>query len=315
MAVALIAGATAIGSGLGRGDRSITPGGPTPTETRGSKATPSRALPSQPVDVIKDGHRFRAHVAGDTLAFATFGEPGQSITGSFAAAGPVEFVADCLGQAPPNTTVEIRFAGEVKLVGECSEGLPPGDYNPISARAGKAGLGVVWGPVRSPDMAYRKADVSARLVDAATSKPIAAPKARIALGAYLPGMTTPVLDPHMDARSEIPMVLEANGVRYALSTAMTGRLTATGLPSVEVPANSAVLILWGSLMFNGDPPNGTSLFLDGMGRSPSPNAPMGFIPQIPEIRPAGKATRLTMRAVGDFPTGESGAFIAIYVPE
>jgi hypothetical protein len=306
---------------LGR-SASPTPAGPTvshpvtpsPVPTIGPDGMPSRPVPDLPGDVVRDGLRYRAKVAGDTLAAGEIGAAGQgsvSLTWTPTQTQVSLSVACWLPGAPAPTSADTGVWAKVTLDGGsvflsgCSSDRPvPGDLQTSKITLSEPGSG------RSELTAGKPATVTFQVIDGRTKKPVTDGSVRVAGAAYDLGPQTTIINPTTQAAvAAVPTWIEHEGYDYVLSGTVVADASSGLEASSRTPGGIPFLMMYGSAGSDGSSPAGTT-YLTGLGGESSRMEGGGWTAQPQSARGAGK---VTLRHEGKRATG-SVDFIAIYVP-
>lgn len=285
-----------------------------PSRSIGTDGMPYRALPDSPGDLVRDGLRYRASVAGDTRVAGVIGEKGQrSIRLTWTpATNRVRLSADCwLPGADPQTisAIELRMTrdGIERLRTNCNAQSPtPGDLPVSSVTPGEPGKG--WTDLR----VGTPTSVTVELVDRRTRKPVNPTGARVVGAVYALGAQRSIVDPATRKTVvALPEVLEHQGHLYRLSGKVATAPAASGKAlTVATPQNVPFLVTWGSggtgVATDGSP-LGTD-HLTGLATQTTHNSSGGWStdPQPPR----GPGT-VTVRHEGDRPP-QGVTLIAIY---
>jgi hypothetical protein len=208
-----------------------------PSVTVGADGMPERTIPDAPGDVVKDGLRFRAKAADDTLAAAFIGDPGQSqATLSWEPTTDlVSVTAQCHlpgvdKNAAGKTLLRVGLEGTKPLFeGPCQVGSAPvGDLPTGGVTPGEPGQG--WDALT----VGLTARLRVQLVDTA-GKPVAFDSARVAAAVYELGPQRAVLDKTGRTVQVLPEVVEHQGYRYRLDELGAGIVRGGALPVGSAP--------------------------------------------------------------------------------
>lgn len=314
------AGALAVLAGIGAGNAGWPDAPALPAQsgvsTRSTSADgmPARVLPDSPGDLVRDGLRYRASIAGDTRVAGVIGAEGQ---GSMRltwtpATTRVRLLADCwLPGADPQTisAIELRMTrdGIERLSTKCNaQASAAGDLPESSVTPGEPGEG--WTDLR----VGTPTSVTVELVDRGTGKPVSPKGARVVGAVYALGAQRSIVDPATRKTVvALPEVLEHHGHRYRLSGDVATAPAASGKDlTVRTPQNVPFLVTWGSAG-TGVATDGSSLGTDhltGLATPTTRNSSGGWstIPQ-----PARGPGMATVRHEGDRPT-QGVTLLAVY---
>ena len=277
----------------------------------GSDGMPYRAVPDARGDVVKNGLRYRARVADDTLAVGYIGDAGQAQftmmwdpTTTHASVGAECFVPGLSQEKAAAYLVKVGFEGTTGyFASTCSGGRPAlRDLPPGGATPGEPGQG--W-----PELAVGKAAaLRVQLLDARTQKPAAVDGVLLTGAVYEQGARQDVVDASGRTVATLPAVLEHQGYRYRFLAMQAGPGGRTPLPHLATPAGVPFLVTAGSTGSDTSPDAGTT-YVTGLAREAG--ATSGGWQTIPQ--PARAAGTVGLRTEGKAPTGT--AFVAVYVPE
>lgn len=222
---------------------------PTPTLSGAIDGMPARAVPASPDDVAKDGLRFRAQVAGAQLAAGVIGAEGQTSlalrwtpsTTRITIAG--ECWATALSGSPvPPIDLEVSLDGDPQpaFKGSCVPGSPPAVLTPTGLVPGEPGAG--WDLLT----VGRPAELSFRVVDAKSGKPVTDGSVRITAAVYDRGGERVLTEPKNGRPLvALPEQIEHNGHTYQLST-LTSRPSDETVPTVPTPVGEPFLVAFGT---------------------------------------------------------------------
>jgi len=330
--LAVAALAVGVVTSLGRPSPTVPAGPPSSAAPMlGADGMPFRSVPDAPGDVLKDGLRYRARVADDTLVAGFIGDRGQ---GQFSLAWEpttthVSIGAECY---LPGLTAEeaSAYMASVSLRGtpgyfgsSCTGGRPQLRDLPAGGTVpGEPGQG--WTELTVGGTA----SVRIQLVDAKTRKPASVEGAQLTGAVYELGQQQPVQDEAGRTLAALPTVVEHQGYRYHLAGVATGPLASGTLPELGVPTSvysgvavpqGPFLVSWGSV--GSDVPDGTGagtgsaetsgLRLDGL-RDGGEGRSYGTWGTTPV--PAGSTRSMRLVAEGTRPD-HGTAFIVVYTPE
>ena len=271
-------------------------------------AAPSREVPHNTDDYVRNGIRYRAKIGGDTLATAAIGDPGQStLRAWFTATGaPVRLRDFCTANkgdlADPKYGLRIQFDGIERSSGPCYGGS-------TDAGAG-GGVTIADGP-----RAGQIVEVVATLIENETGRPATLPGVRLGLGLYFQGPQRAIMDTSDGKSVSLPELTEVGGYTYKLDQVKSAAAT-SGVVSVKTPDSRPYLIMTGSTPLGG----GTALIqaivstnseegtMSADGASSDGSLGVGVYPQ-----PAGSSTTAALRLTSGKPT-KGLLVIAIYVP-
>jgi len=329
----LAVAAFAVGAVTSLGRPPTVPAGPPSSAAPmiGSDGMPFRSVPDAPGDVVKDGLRYRARVADDTLVAGFIGDRGQ---GQFSLAWDpatthVSVGAECYLQGltaeeASAYMVTVSLPGTLGFFGSsCSGGRPQlRDLPAGGAVPGEPGQG--WTQLT----VGRTASVRIQLVDAKTRKPASVDGAQLTGAVYAEGARTLIRDLSGKPVAALPDVIEREGYRYRLGGVATGPLGSGTLPELGVPTSAYAgvavpkgpfVVSWGSV--GADVPGGTGagtgsaeasgLRLDGL-RNGGESRPYGSWGTTPV--PAGSTRSMRLVAAGARPV-HGTAFIVVYTLE
>jgi hypothetical protein len=282
----------------------------------GADGMPFRSVPDAPGDIVKDGLRYRAAVAGDTLAAGFIGDRGQGQfsllwepTTTHVSVGAQCWLPGLTGDEAATYMVTVSLAGSRGFFGgSCSAGRPAERDLPARGTVpGEPGQG--WTELT----VGRAASVSIQLVDAKTNQPASVDGAQLTGAVYELGSQTTVKDLSGTPVAALPHIVEHQGYRYRLERLSTSPLRSGRLSPTGAPAGPAV-VLWGSAgdtVLATTPGSPSSLRLDGL-RNTGESRPVGSWGPTPV--PAGSARTLSLVAEGPRPNSGT-AFIAVYTLE
>lgn len=291
---------------------------PGPTMT-GTDGMPTRAVPTAPGDIVKDGLRIRARVGGDSLAVGSIGDRGQDQMTLWwePTTTHVSLGGECfLPGADKATTERIRLrltlVGSTRSLGGGSCGSEaPRDLLPATWTPGLPGEGWEELTVGKP------AQLRVQLVDD-TGKPVHFGSARIAAAVYNTGPQSVIVETRTGkVVAALPEMLERDGYGYRLA-GVTSRPAGERLPAVETPAGTPFFVTFGSAGVD-EAPSSKAYVADGPvirleGLSTSPAAFSGNDGWTTAPQPARAAG--TVQLVREGPKPSSGVdFVAIYTLE
>lgn len=277
----------------------------------GPDGMPYRDVPDARGDVVKNGLRYRAQVADDTLAVGFIGDAGQGQftmvwdpTTTHASIGAECFLPGLTQEQAVGYLVKVGFDGATGFFAStCSGGrpsqrdLPPGGTSP-----GEPGQG--W-----PELAVGKpARLRVQLIDARTQKPAAVDGVQLTGAVYEQGARQDVVDASGRTVASLPAVLEHEGYRYRFLAMQAGPAGTTPLPHLATPAGVPFLVTAGSTGPDTSADAGTT-YVTGLDAQPGSTS--GGWQTVPQ--PARAAGTVGLRTEGKAPTGT--ALLALYVPE
>lgn len=277
----------------------------------GSDGMPFRSVPDAPGDVLKNGLRYRVHVADDTLTAGFIGDRGQ---GQFSlvwtpTTTQVSLGAECylpgLTDAKARTyMVSVGLEGTQGVFGtQCSahrpteRDLPGGGGIP-----GEPGQG--WTELT----VGKTARLRVQLVDAKTMKPAAVDGVQLTGAVYELGDRQSVVDASGRTVASLPDVVEQQGYRYRFLAMKAAPADATTLPRMDTPVGAPFLVTAGTAGSDPSKDPGT-MYITGLGsQTGSSGGGWQTIPQ-----PARGAGSVGLRSEG--PAQAGTAFIALYTLE
>lgn len=318
--VALLGLGAGVTTQLGGGTRTPAPAFsghamPTPTLSGADDGMPSRTVPPPPGDVVKDGLRFRAQVAGAQLAAGVIGAEGQTslALGWTPSTTRVTIAGECWatalsGSPVPAIDLEVSLDGDPQpaFKGSCVPGSPPAVLTPTGLAPGEPG-----GPGWDLLAVGRPAELSFRVVDATSGKPVTDGSVRITAAVYDRGAERVLTEPKNGRPLlALPELIEHNGYTYQLAT-LTSRSPEEKLPAVPTPAGEPFFVAFGS---TGDGSVTDALVPTGVRLTGITNdtglLSGGWSTAAQPARGTG-----TVALVREGPTPRSGVdFIAIYTP-
>jgi hypothetical protein len=253
---------------------------------------PRRIAPAGPGDYEKDGVRFRAAVAGDTLTAAQVGDRGQGqVSFTFTApTGPLVLRDFCTANRlgfDPGYQLRISFNGVVRLDGDCSSGTT----DAADASAYK---------VENVATAGRQVVATATLVDR-NGRPVSVPEARIGLAVYQLGAQRTVADGI--ALSERK---DYDGYTYQLADVRTADAVAGKDLELATPQGTPFLVAYGSSDLGS-----TDAIVELSGLSLQANGAPGGISTVGEA--ARGAGAVSVKVSAGKPT-KGKLILALYVP-
>jgi hypothetical protein len=272
----------------------------TPT-TGEDTAEPS--FPGGPADYLKDGVRYRAKVAGDTLAGATVGELGQ-------------------------TTLKLRFATAstaqlgLRMYCALTGGRPGAQYfMKLRTSAGTRGSAVcdgqatdagAHGDIELPDHGTpgRSIEVDVTLIDV-EGRPVDLPKVRLGVGAYLLQPRHLISDV-LGNKISLPATREFAGSTYRLTHLEQVDAAHTHQVSVPLPAGQPFLVAYGSSTLAAD--TDLSATLTGLGREVTLEPSGGGFPTVLVSQRERSATTATFALTEGRPK-HGKLYLAVYAPE
>ncbi|HET9633410.1 MAG TPA: hypothetical protein VFP73_13490 [Terrabacter sp.] len=282
----------------------------------GSDGMPYRTVPDAPGDVVKDGLRYRAKVADDTLAAGFIGDPGQAQfslawepTTVHVSVGAECYLPDLTQDEASAYLVTLGLEGRAGFFGsQCKGGRPTERDLPAGgAVPGEPGQG--WTELT----VGRSARLRVQLVDAKTSKPASVEGAQLTGAVYEQGRQQPVVDSTGRTVASLPDVVEHQGYRYELIGIEAAPLASWHDLTTGVPAGMA-LVTWGSA---GDNLTGSSATADSGTRLtglPSGTEGHGYGSWGTSPVPDGSDHTVTVTTVGPRPDHGTG-FLALYTLE
>lgn len=254
--VALLALGAGVTTQLNGGARTPTPATsghampqPTPTIT-GTDGMPTRAVPLAPGDLVKDGLRFRAGVAGARLAAGAIGTPGQpslelewtpTTTRVTIAAQCWAVEAGADGVPAVDLQVSLDGSSQMDLQGACVPGSPLPVLNATGLTPGKTGAGWDLLQVGHP------ARLTFRTINGKTGKPVTDKSVRITAAVYYRGPEQLIMDPTTgEALVALPEQIEHEGHRYGLARLVSGP-SDEKLAAAQTPAGEPFLVTFGAV--------------------------------------------------------------------
>lgn len=301
--------------GVGAGPAPAPAGGPSSAAPMiGSDGMPFRPVPDAPGDVVKDGLRYRAHVADDTLATGFIGDRGQ---GQFSlvwtpTTTQVSFGAECylpgLTDAKARTyMVSVGLEGTRGVFGtQCSANRPTERDLPGGGIPGEPGQG--WTELT----VGQTARLRVQLVDAKTMKPAAVNGVQLTGAVYELGPQSLVSDASGQAVAAVPETVERQGYRYVLKSIASAPLKSWQDATQGLPVGPD-LVTWGSAGKDlvGGPSLGSGLRATGL---PGGTEERGYGVWGTTPVPADSTPRFTVSAQGPRPVHGTG-FVAVYTLE
>jgi hypothetical protein len=296
----------------------VAPAGAAPSTAPmiGSDGMPFRSVPDGAGDVVKDGLRYRARVADDTLAAGAIGDPGQ---GQFSlrwtpTTTHVSFAAECYlpglsDEKARGYMVSLGLDGTKGAFGsQCSAHRPTERDLPVGGGTpGEPGQG--WSELT----VGQDASLRVQLVDAKTMKPASVDGAVLTGAVYDLGEQQLVKDGSGAPVAALPTVLEHQGYRYTLKGVNVAPLRSWRDLTVGLPSGPA-MVSWGSAgkdLTGGGSGDEPGMRLTGL-RDGVQGAGWGAI--LTQPVPADSAPRLTLSATGTRPDHGAG-FLAVYTLE
>ena len=277
----------------------------------GPDGMPYRDVPDARGDVVKNGLRYRAQVADDTLAVGFIGDGGQGQftmiwdpTTTHASIGAECFLPGLTQEKAVGYMVKVGFEGTTGFFGStCSGGRPSERDLPAGgATPGEPGKG--WTELT----VGRAARLRVQLVDARTNRPAAVEGVQLTGAVYEQGPRQDVVDASGRTVATLPAVLEHEGYRYRFLALQAGPAGASPLPHLATPAGVPFLVTAGSTGSDTSANAGTT-YVTGLAQEAG--ATSGGWQTIPQ--PARAAGTVGLRVEGKAPAGT--AFVAVYVPE
>lgn len=265
---------------------------PAQTPTFGIDGLPSQPPPSAPDDVVKDGFVIRHQIGEDKLRASVIGNAGATQLNLLAqTADKVVVRYLCSAKAGLYMRFEV-LAGSHRLA--LSDGCIPKPERSFD----DSSVAFTW-PARAPGH-----NLTIRLVDTKTGKPVVDPSARLVLGVYDAGPYRSV------GTLQVPEVVEHDGYRYRLDKLEHSPATENaGVLETTTPADVPFLIVYGttgkddvSLQPNGmGGEGGSGGFISGPSMSLQPIG----------ARPAGRASVDTPGS----PHSDGELVIGVYLPD
>jgi hypothetical protein len=299
---------------LGRPAPILPAGSPSSAAPRvGADGMPFRSVPDAPGDIVKDGLRYRAAVAGDTLAAGFIGDRGQGQfsllwepTTTHVSVGAQCWLPGLTGDEAATYMVTVSLAGSRGFFGgSCSAGRPAERDLPARGTVpGEPGQG--WTELT----VGRAASVRIQLVDAKTNQPVSVEGAQLTGAVYELGQTTPVRDETGRVVVDLPTAREHAGYTYRLAATASGPVS-PGENEVQIgaPARGPFLVTSGTAV-TGSPRRDPAFYrVDGLVGEPS-QTQEGGSETTPQPSGDGRPLRLEV-AEGSAPLHGTG-FIAIY---
>jgi len=309
--LAVAALAVGVVTSLGRPAPTVPAGSPSSAAPMiGADGMPFRSVPDAPGDVVKDGLRYRAKVADDTLAAGFIGDRGQGQftllwqpTTTHVSVGAECYLPGLTQDEAATYMVTVSLGGAEDYFGSsCSAGRPAERDLPAGgAVSGEPGQGWTELAVGQPT------SLRVRLVDARTNKPAAVEGAQLTGAVYELGARTLVKDLSGKPVTTLPDVVEHGGYRYRLE----GRVSVADATTrdelvVPTPGGRPFLITYG-YAGTGTPSAGAE-HLDGLSDDTSSDVSGGMTSATQRPRLEGI---VTLRHEGQLPS--SGVrLVAVY---
>jgi hypothetical protein len=306
--LAVVALTVGVVTSLGRPAPSVPAGSPSSAAPMiGADGLPFRVVPDAPGDVVKDGLRYRSHVADDTLAAGFIGDRGQGQftllwepTTTHVSVGAECYLPGLTAAEAETYMVTVSLGGTKGFFGSsCAAGRPAERDLPAGGTvSGEPGQG--W-----TDLTVgRAASLRIQLVDARTNKPASVDGALLTGAIYEQGAQTTVNDLSGAPVAAIADVVEHQGYRYRLD----GRVSIADATSrdeivVPTPGGRPFLVTYG---FAGTGTEGAER-LDGL--ADQSTAISGGLTTV--AQPARAVSTVTLRHEG--PVSPSGVrLVAVY---
>ncbi len=321
-AVALVVGVF-VGNSLGTPKAALVPAGSHSASASslktGTDGMPTRTIPDAAGDIVKDGLRFRAAIAGERLAGGRIGGLGDSaITFTWTpTTSHVQFTAECWLPGSREEVVkegvlaQVTVGGQQVLESPCQPGTPPaGDLNVGGWIPGERGQGMTQLSVGAPTT------VTMGLVDKRTHEPVTIADGRLAAAVYALGPQRPITDSSGATVGVLPESIDLHGVDYRLDTLATSPAAKGALAGVATPVGTPFVVTWGSAGTESPAPgSGThsdsttgTTYLTGLSEE---TARLGYGGWSDQTQPARAAGMVALRHEGPRPT-RGVDFIAIY---
>ncbi|GAA3555717.1 hypothetical protein [Kribbella ginsengisoli] len=270
---------------------------------------PVRVPPVGPGDYVKDGFRFPAKTATDTLvsaAVSDFGE--ETLTRRFKApSAGIRLRTFCAAEMVSGQfTLKIIINGKPLTSYRCTA------KQPVVFQQAGSDFSVVW-----PQNGYL--EVTLQVVQTATGKPFAGAPLHIGFGAYALGSIQALTG--QGGTALIDQVIEYGGYRYLRTDARTVAAAGGDELTIDTPADKPYVIAYG-IAARGPTPGQAPIQakLLGLANDPSvqlgggtANVGPGFLTQTYGA-PAGPAGKVTLKIVDGRPT-KGMLYLAIYLPE
>ncbi|MFI5711496.1 hypothetical protein [Kribbella sp. NPDC051620] len=272
------------------------------TPTVGEGAT-EPSFPGGPADYVKDGVRYRAKVAGDTLAAATVGELGQTTlklsfaTASTAQLGLRMYCAVPAGRPGVQYLMKLRTSAGTRGSAVCD---------------GQATDAGAHGDIELPDHGTpgKTIEVEVTLIDV-DGRPVDLPKARLGVGAYLLQPRHLISDV-LGNKISLPATREFAGSTYALTHLEQVDAAHTHQVSVPLPAGQPFLLAYGSSTLGAD--MDLSATLTGLGPEVTLEPSGGRFSTVLVNQRERAATTATFALTEGRPR-HGKLYLAVYVPE
>ncbi|CAN7152169.1 hypothetical protein LJR027_000066 [Terrabacter sp. LjRoot27] len=302
---------------LGRPAPTVPAGSPSSAAPMiGADGMPFRSVPDAPGDVVKDGLRYRAEVADDTLVAGFIGDRGQGQfsllwepTTTHVSVGAECWLPGLTAEKASAYMVSVSLRGTPGFFGSsCTGGRPQLRDLPAGGTVpGEPGQG--WSELT----VGRAASVRIQLVDATTNKPAAVDGAQLTGAIYELGPQATMKDLSGKPVAAIPEVREHAGYRYRLTASVAGPLDVAGAPQeTAAPASGPFLVTYGTAA-TGSPRREPAYFqLEGLVGEQT-QTQEGGSETTAQRSGDGRPLRLEV-AEGSAPPGGTG-YIAIYTPE
>lgn len=271
---------------------------------------PVRTPPANPGDYVKDGYRFPAKVASDTLIDAAVGDVGeQTLTLRFkisAGSGLRPFCAVNEIFAGQEFSLQVRLNGQLRTTQPCS-----GRRQELWQKPG--------GPHRFPAGIGETVEVTLQVVDS-TGKPFsnAIPDLRIGVGAYTLGTERGISSNYGGAG--IDEVIEYGGYTYKLAHFETAAVVSSHEVTIDTPADKPYVIGYGAGFFRQLPKATGKVKVVGLAQELSfdlwesgPDHGPGRFGKTYGQSP-GTAGKVTLTFAGD-KQAQGLLYLALYLPE
>ncbi|MBW8729972.1 MAG: hypothetical protein JF622_03010 [Terrabacter sp.] len=277
---------------------------------------PFRSVPDAPGDVVKDGLRYRAKVADDTLAAGFIGDRGQGQftllwrpTTTHVSVGAECYLPGLTQDEAATYMVTVSLGGATGFFGSsCSAGRPAERDLPAGgAVSGEPGQGWTELAVGQPT------SLRVRLVDARSNKPASVDGAQLTGAVYELGAQVTMMDLAGKPVAALPEVREHAGYRYRLTSSVAGPLDVPGTPQeTAAPPSGPFLVTYGTAL-TGSPRREPVFYgLDGLVGEQTQTQEGG---SETAAQPSGDGRPLRLEvAQGSAPPRGTG-FIAVYTLE
>lgn len=270
---------------------------------------PTRAVPDQPDDYIRDGVRYRANVAGETLEAAMVGALGQkeiSLTWTPSTTN-IDILDFCTLAADRGTSSIVILNGK-QVGGSDCRGDKPRDHptnwlyldNPEQNKLIRLGV---------PNTLTMRLDSAGKTITADAER-----TARLGLAIYRRGASRAVGD-GKDIR--LAERIEYAGYEYELADVRTGKATKNAAVSTTSPADKAFLVVAGGFgqTFVESDRQPRKMTLTGAGREPQEFVESGSdLPTAGLVTVAAQSARPLTATIGGPPPNGGGIYLAVYVP-